>query len=110
MFSLKFLGRYPNGLLWQFLGHGVTMTTPTQVGNGWNIMTVIAGGLDYTGDGIDDVLARQTTGAFWIRPGAGTGFTGPISSTAGGMHSACRAERPLFCRQTSLTLPDLQAS
>ncbi|GAA1225389.1 hypothetical protein GCM10009587_32510 [Microbacterium maritypicum] len=52
--------------------HGVNLETPTQVGNGRNIMTVITGGLDYTGDGIADILARQTTGAFWIYPGTAT--------------------------------------
>ncbi len=77
------VARDSNGLLWRFLGDGVNLTTPTQVGNGWNIMTVITGGLDYTGDGIADILARQTTGAFWIYPGTATGFTGPTNLNSG---------------------------
>jgi hypothetical protein len=46
-------------------------------GNGWNAMSDISGGHDYTSDGKDDLVARHTaTGVLYVYPGKGDGTFG----------------------------------
>ncbi|WP_435748600.1 FG-GAP-like repeat-containing protein [Microbacterium sp. PMB16] len=77
------VARDSNGLLWQFPGNGTNLTAPTQVGSGWNMMSVITGGVDYNSDNKADILARSTAGEFWVYSGTGTGFTGPTNLNSG---------------------------
>ncbi|GAA1675894.1 hypothetical protein GCM10009830_23180 [Glycomyces endophyticus] len=50
------------------------------VGNGWNAMDVLSGGHDFTGDGKDDLVAREkSTGYLWMYPGKGNGTFGSRS-------------------------------
>ncbi|MFB9659019.1 FG-GAP repeat domain-containing protein [Glycomyces mayteni] len=71
--------RYDDGLLsthaggndWD-QGGGIT-----DVGTGWNKMSAILGGQDYTGDGKPDIVAREAaTGYLWLYPGTGEGGVG----------------------------------
>ncbi|MEU6248207.1 VCBS repeat-containing protein [Glycomyces sp. NPDC047010] len=46
-------------------------------GSGWNVMNVLTGGHDLTGDAKDDLVARETsTGVLWLYPGKGDGKFG----------------------------------
>ncbi|MEV3938500.1 FG-GAP-like repeat-containing protein [Glycomyces sp. NPDC049804] len=46
-------------------------------GSGWNSMSDISGGHDYTSDGKDDLVARHTsTGTLYVYPGRGDGTFG----------------------------------
>ncbi|MGO4589672.1 FG-GAP repeat domain-containing protein [Paenarthrobacter sp. 2TAF44] len=69
------LARDSSGALWTYRGDGTGGWIPgrTQVGWGWNIMTSIFSGHDFSGDGVPDVIARDTNGNLWLYPGNGTG-------------------------------------
>ncbi|MFC4609275.1 FG-GAP-like repeat-containing protein [Streptomyces maoxianensis] len=62
------------GRLWFLRGDG----TGQLVGNsGWNAMNVLVRHGDFSGDGREDVIAREaSTGKLWLYPGAGTGSLG----------------------------------
>ena len=62
------------GRLWFLRGDG----TGQLVGNGgWNAMNALARHGDFSGDGREDVIAREaSTGNLWLYPGAGTGSLG----------------------------------
>ncbi|MGW1931415.1 FG-GAP-like repeat-containing protein [Streptomyces sp. NPDC001919] len=62
------------GRLWFLAGNG----TGTMVGaGGWNAMNALTRHGDLTGDGREDVVAREaSTGKLWLYPGTGTGALG----------------------------------
>ncbi|MYS08294.1 ATP/GTP-binding protein [Streptomyces sp. SID6041] len=62
------------GRLWFLAGDG----TGTLVGaGGWNVMNALTRHGDLTGDGREDVVAREaSTGKLWLYPGTGTGALG----------------------------------
>src|SRR6476646_8394399 len=48
-----------------------------RVGSSWNVMDVVRGPGDMTGDGRSDLLARESaTGVLWLYPGNGAGSLG----------------------------------
>ncbi|RRR99289.1 FG-GAP repeat domain-containing protein [Glycomyces terrestris] len=50
---------------------------PYKIGSGWNAMSAIVSGHDFSGDGRVDVLAREkSTGTLWMFPGRGDGALG----------------------------------
>lgn len=69
------LARDSTGALWIYKGngHGGWLPGRTQVGWGWNVMTAIFSGHDFSGDGPSDVIARDTNGQLWLYPGNGYG-------------------------------------
>ncbi|POX51221.1 FG-GAP-like repeat-containing protein [Streptomyces sp. Ru72] len=62
------------GRLWFLRGDG----TGQLVGSGgWNVMNALVRHGDFSGDGREDVIAREaSTGKLWLYPGAGTGSLG----------------------------------
>ncbi|WP_086828355.1 FG-GAP-like repeat-containing protein [Streptomyces sp. NRRL B-24572] len=62
------------GRLWFLPGDG----TGKLVGaGGWNVMNALTRHGDFTGDGREDVIAREgSTGKLWLYPGTGTGAVG----------------------------------
>ncbi|MFE3631364.1 FG-GAP-like repeat-containing protein [Streptomyces goshikiensis] len=61
------------GRLWFLPGDG----TGKQVGTGWNVMSTLTRHGDFTGDGKEDLLAREaSTGKLWAYPGRGDGGFG----------------------------------
>ncbi|MFG2128020.1 FG-GAP-like repeat-containing protein [Streptomyces sp. NPDC048751] len=62
------------GRLWFLRGDG----TGQLVGNsGWNVMNALVRHGDFSGDGREDVIAREaSTGKLWLYPGAGNGSLG----------------------------------
>lgn len=53
---------------------GEKFRTPVKIGNGWNIMDWVQGGVDWNGDGNMDLLARvKRTGELYMYPGNGAG-------------------------------------
>ncbi|MFJ4210955.1 FG-GAP repeat domain-containing protein [Paenarthrobacter sp. NPDC089675] len=69
------LARDAAGLLWLYRGDGAGQWLPgrTQVGWGWNVMTAVFSGHDFSGDGNPDVLARDSGGNLFLYPGNGAG-------------------------------------
>ena len=66
------------GYLWIYPGNGAG-GWGTRIGPdaGWASMNAIAGGADYNGDGLADLIAiDDTTGFLWIYPGDGAGGWG----------------------------------
>ncbi|MFD5765697.1 FG-GAP-like repeat-containing protein [Streptomyces sp. NPDC127049] len=67
------LVRDKSGRLWSLPGNG----TGKLVGGGWNAMNALTRHGDFTGDGKEDVIAREaSTGKLWLYPGTGTGVFG----------------------------------
>ncbi|MGW6539684.1 FG-GAP-like repeat-containing protein [Streptomyces sp. NPDC055051] len=61
------------GRLWWLPGDG----TGKLIGGGWNAMNALTRHGDLTGDGKEDVIAREaSTGKLWLYPGTGTGSLG----------------------------------
>ncbi|WP_260680564.1 VCBS repeat-containing protein [Arthrobacter sp. KBS0703] len=61
-------------MLWLYQGNGRGgWLGRIQAGNGWNGMTSIVGAGDMNGDGRNDVLARDGSGALWLYQGNGRG-------------------------------------
>ncbi|WP_228981791.1 FG-GAP-like repeat-containing protein [Streptomyces sp. DH12] len=69
-----FLVRDKAGRLWFLPGDG----TGKLVGSsGWNVFNALVRHGDFSGDGREDVIARETaTGKLWLYPGTGTGALG----------------------------------
>lgn len=53
------------------------LVAPVQIGHGWSGMNAIAGGFDWNGDGLPDILARRAAdGGLWFYPNNGRGGFG----------------------------------
>ncbi|WP_019891487.1 transglycosylase family protein [Streptomyces purpureus] len=50
--------------------------TRIESGTNWSVMTSASGAGDYTGDGKDDLIARDKDGKLWVYPGQGNGQLG----------------------------------
>ncbi|HSP75109.1 MAG TPA: FG-GAP-like repeat-containing protein [Cryobacterium sp.] len=82
------LARDAGGLLWLYPGNGSGgWLARSQVGSGWNSMTVILSPGDFNGDGRADVLARDAGGLLWLYPGDGSGGWLARSVVASGFES-----------------------
>ncbi|MCD4853047.1 FG-GAP-like repeat-containing protein [Arthrobacter sp. AK01] len=71
------LARDGSGVLWLYGGNGSGgwRWDRQQVGEGWNSMTAILAPGDFNGDGRPDIVARDSTGALFLYPGAsGSGW------------------------------------
>ncbi len=66
-------GRY--GSLWLYPGDGRgSLGLRSRIGRGWEVMDMITGPGDVTGDRIPDLVARtRGTGQLWVYPGNGSG-------------------------------------
>ncbi|MFB7517729.1 FG-GAP-like repeat-containing protein [Streptomyces sp. NPDC056144] len=67
------------GKLWVYAGTSTgTLAVRKAVGSsGWNAMNALVGAGDLTGDGLDDLLAREkATGKLWLYPGTSRGIFG----------------------------------
>jgi hypothetical protein len=92
-----------SGQLWLYPGNAAGgLGSPTLVGSGWSTMTSIfglvapsvrpAGGPldttpgtgDFTGDGKQDILGRDSLGTLWVYPGNGSGGWLPPASISSG--------------------------
>ncbi|MGW7318408.1 FG-GAP-like repeat-containing protein [Streptomyces sp. NPDC054854] len=66
-----------SGKLWIYPGVGNgQLTNRIQAGTGWGAMSAISGAGDYTGDGKDDLIARDNTGKLFVYPGQNDGGLG----------------------------------
>ncbi|MEY9853691.1 hypothetical protein ABH923_003369 [Leifsonia sp. EB41] len=68
------LARTTSGALSLFRGNGSggwLAPASVPVGAGWNGMTAILSPGDFDGDGRNDILARDSSGALWLYPGDG---------------------------------------
>src|SRR5688500_14473216 len=55
-------------------GHGTTAAA-LSAGTGWQTLDVLTRGGDFTGDGREDVIAREAaTATLWLYPSTGAGF------------------------------------
>ncbi|MEU2547309.1 FG-GAP-like repeat-containing protein [Streptomyces roseolus] len=71
--SADLLVRDKAGRLWFLPGND----TGKLVGGGWNAMNALTRHGDFSGDGKEDVIAREaSTGKLWLYKGAGTGYVG----------------------------------
>ncbi|MFF6887803.1 FG-GAP-like repeat-containing protein [Streptomyces sp. NPDC012421] len=72
-YTADLLARDKVGRLWFLPGNG----TGKLVGGGWQAMNALTRHGDFTGDGKEDVIAREaSTGRLWLYPGTGTGSLG----------------------------------
>lgn len=68
------IARGGDGTLWLYQGTGndsAPFTTRTKIGSGWNMYNALTGGMDATGDGTADLLARDAAGDLWLYEGTG---------------------------------------
>ncbi|MDD9377624.1 VCBS repeat domain-containing M23 family metallopeptidase [Streptomyces sp. ZAF1911] len=65
------------------LGNG-TLGARIESGTNWDTMSSISGAGDYTGDGKDDIVARQNDGKLFVYPGIGAGKLGTRIDNGGG--------------------------
>lgn len=71
------IARGGDGTLWLYKGTGrnpAPFVGRTKIGSGWNIYGSLTGGMDVTGDGKADLLARDAAGGLWLYEGTGTAF------------------------------------
>ena len=78
------------GTLWTYRlnGSGQLVWPRVRVGGGWNVMKDLVALGDVNGGGGADLLARDSTGALWVYPGAGNGkldTRSPASGAVSGM-------------------------
>jgi hypothetical protein len=69
------VARDSSGTLWLYKGTGDyhrPFATRTKIGAGWNIYNKILGLGDSNGDGLNDLIARDTSGNLWLYPGTGS--------------------------------------
>ncbi|MFE3939652.1 FG-GAP repeat domain-containing protein, partial [Streptomyces goshikiensis] len=70
-------------LVYPGLGDG-KLGARIEAGTGWGVMSSVSGSGDYTGDGKNDIVARQNDGRLYVYPGTGDGKFGPrIDNGAG---------------------------
>ncbi|SHN36270.1 FG-GAP repeat domain-containing protein [Actinacidiphila paucisporea] len=68
------LARDKTGVLWLYAGTGnpaAPFANRTRIGGGWQIYGTLAGSDDLNGDGIADLVARDSTGVLWLYAGTG---------------------------------------
>ncbi|MFH8259867.1 FG-GAP-like repeat-containing protein [Streptomyces roseolus] len=84
-FLADLLVRDKAGRLWFLPGDG----SGKLVGSGWNAMNALTRHGDFSGDGKEDVIAREvSTGKLWLYKGSGTGSVGSrVLIGAGGWNS-----------------------
>jgi hypothetical protein len=64
----------PAGAMTLWRGNGTSLGR-VPIGGGWQALDVITRGGDFTGDGREDVIAREwATAALWLYPSTGSGF------------------------------------
>jgi hypothetical protein len=78
-----------NGDLWLYPGDGKGwFSLPrTLVASGWGGMTAVFSAGDFNGDGHEDVMARDASGAMWLYPGDGKGGLLPRVQAGDGWNS-----------------------
>ncbi|MFE5794049.1 FG-GAP-like repeat-containing protein [Streptomyces sp. NPDC056503] len=83
------LERADDGRLWLLDGkHDADWRTKGRlIGGGWNSMTALVRHGDHTGDGAEDVYARDRSGVLWLYPGTGRGGLKPRVRVGGGWNS-----------------------
>jgi hypothetical protein len=67
------------GTLYFYPGTSGGFAARRVVGEGWQEMTALTGGVDYNGDGRADLLARTPSGQLYLYPGNGNGTFGTRS-------------------------------
>lgn len=85
------MARKPDGTLWLYKGNGRGgLSSPVQIGAGWQIYDAVIAAGDVNGDGKPDLLARKPDGTLWFYAGTGTsgstadgGFGGGIQINSG---------------------------
>ncbi|WP_230115277.1 FG-GAP-like repeat-containing protein [Microbacterium oxydans] len=75
------------GLLYIYPGNGATLTSGPQVGNGWNNISALTGGVDYGVDGKADLFGRTSDGGLYVYPGLGISGFGPSTRVGNGWNS-----------------------
>ncbi|MFD6887867.1 FG-GAP repeat domain-containing protein [Streptomyces sp. NPDC059957] len=76
------LARDASGGLWLYPGTGLNATpfaSRVKVGTSWNIYDQLVGGVDLTGDGKADLVARDKDGKLWLYRGTGSA-SNPLAS------------------------------
>ena len=71
------LARNPSGQLLLYKGNGTggfASGSGGVINSGWNIMTSIISGADFTGDGSTDLVACDSSGILWVYPHTASGF------------------------------------
>lgn len=69
----------PAGALDLHTGNGATLTA-RRLGTGWAGMDAVVRPGDFTGDGREDLIAREAaTGLLWLYPGTGTGVAARVN-------------------------------
>ncbi|MGZ4507018.1 MAG: FG-GAP-like repeat-containing protein [Blastococcus sp.] len=73
------------GVLWLYPGNGRGGWLPrVRIGTGWNVMRMLFGPGDVTGDQRPDLIAIDTAGTLWLYPGNGAGAWAPRIRIGGG--------------------------
>jgi hypothetical protein len=57
------------------------------IGSGWSSFTSISSPGDLSGDGIADIVARDSSGRLWLYPGTGSGSLGARKQIGSGWNS-----------------------
>lgn len=76
------LARDAEGGLWLYPGTGLNAKpfgSKVKIGTSWNIYDQLVGGVDMTGDGKADLVARDKDGKLWLYRGTGSA-SGPMAS------------------------------
>ncbi|MFI9112906.1 FG-GAP repeat domain-containing protein [Streptomyces venezuelae] len=81
---MDLVARDRTGTLWLYKGTGsqtggARFKARVRIGAGWQTYDRLAGGIDLTGDGRADLLARDTSGTLWLYKGTGQA-TAPYAS------------------------------
>ncbi|MFF3607538.1 FG-GAP repeat domain-containing protein [Streptomyces sp. NPDC002463] len=68
-----FVARDRDGVLWLYRSNydGNALHARVKIGGGWNAYDRIVGSGDYTGDGLNDLIARAKDGNLYLYPGTG---------------------------------------
>ncbi|MGV9348198.1 trypsin-like serine protease [Streptomyces spiralis] len=75
-FYQDYLYRTPDGTLYDFAFNGSDSYQSIRIGGGWNVMRDIRVPGDLSGDGLPDLVAKDTSGILWLYPGKGNGVFG----------------------------------